>query len=200
MKKSIFTISLLFLSLFMGMGCRHTPLNNPQQPIPTQTSSNSTSPIFSPFGATTTKLFSDPDADFTFEYPSTWTYKKDSAIKWWGFFYQNEGILDISGSPSFLCSSEHPRHILKINDPSTTIVEDICDDTAYIYWVPGKTIQSLKDISLKKIPENLHLIIIRSRDFSKYYEEYDKDQEESSGKFIAWVDRMAKSIKIVKNN
>src|ERR1700712_2603342 len=108
MKKTL-AIPIVVSFLLIGSSCA-LATTSPLTPLPTYsnvTSNSSTQyPSFASSGAfapTTTKLFSDPNADFTLEYPSTWKYHKDlndvtnSNVYAWDFEYDGKLTFEIVG-------------------------------------------------------------------------------------------------------
>jgi hypothetical protein len=143
--KKLFIISGLLLVFLMGSGCISIPANLPTASsiLPTTTvGSASNYPKIvesSAFATTGSQQFSDPSADFTFEYPNTWEYKKDvnqdmhSNGQSWSFKYKGNLSFNVLGHMDDPRGFDGcwPHHILEektysTNDPSTVLIEQIC--------------------------------------------------------------------------
>ncbi|MFA6097663.1 MAG: hypothetical protein WC788_08645 [Candidatus Paceibacterota bacterium] len=105
------------------------------------------------------KTFSSPEADFTFEYPDTWTYGKsiieDTIV--WNFYINSEknpsnSVLEVH-FPTYetvdFCSigykgTKNPYQLntFPTNDPETFITYEQCSQSqngdGYIYWQKGE--------------------------------------------------------------
>lgn len=228
MKKLFFALITLSIVLITGAGCNYSTSSSlaeeRQEVAPVKTSppgsDNSTkvTKVVNAYHATTTKLFSDSEADFTFEYPSTWTYKKFSSdytrqqnpeSKLWSFIYQGKEML-LLGAPPYetaldLCSGKNQRgekpiqlDVFSTNDPSTSVVAEVCGEVAYIYWIPGRRLHVASDLSKINIDEivaKYHSIVLYSEDFVNRTYAATSTQPQN---YLDWVKRIAKSIKIVK--
>lgn len=138
-KKILLTGVLLFVLL--GTGCK-------QSNITKFVSTASTSPayLFDSLSTSTTKTFSEPKADFTFQYPTTWKYQESTSSQKqypsahiWDFTYEGKPILRVSSPPYEAAfdgcytpnDSEGNKNLVEFNifetnDPHTTIASETC--------------------------------------------------------------------------
>lgn len=213
MKKLIF-ITLPILIIFLGFGCikKTQPILNETlvQDFSKLTSDNR----FDPFaGVTSTKVFSEPDADFTFEYPSFWKYYTQSVSlerieqypdeKTWAFYVGNTIVMYVTANPSegispcpISVEDQKQRGITyststlhQTNDPETVILSQFCGGYSDIRWELGYHPEALEKWELPhdtvKNSIRIFQIYTKSSD-SVIPTQNDKDQ----------VDRMVRSIKI----
>ncbi len=188
-----FFLSVIIITL-TGAGCKNSLLpSQTNNPTPTKTNSNpeiirnltnQNTPLTAKdknFPEINIKIFSDPNADFTFAYPDQWTYREyiphtflKNKSRTWIFSFQNQPILTVSKNPEEAafdsCIAQEPSTpeslsqftIFQSNDPNTTIIEEVCGLPRYIYWIPEKKLLTSSDFFKLNSEEkkNLHIMYI----------------------------------------
>lgn len=174
--------------------------------------------LANPYVATSSKVFSDFEADFTFEYPDLWTYQrvgKDSYSqlqnpnnKMWAFSYRDNIVMSV-GAPPYETAFDgclEPVEMdkgtsfytkvdfLSTNDAQTTILKQVCGDVTYLTWSNGFNPKDKADLAkAQKLDPNLRRIMVL---YSAGFVNKTSVNQKPPDDYLTWGDRIAKSIKI----
>lgn len=238
MKKSLFIFSVLFL--LTGVGCafkypkKSVTLQKSAVDVKSavlanefQSSSYDTSTTFAgaaivnPYAVSSSKIFSDPEADVTFVIPSTWHVEKGSLRanngayfnldeQSWVFTYEGRRVMDFSINPieaardgcdDIFDRGVPPEFFQSINiyptsDSKTSVYKQICSDWATISWVAGQRPNVVSDPP-PVVPPNKHGNIYSVLFYSVNEINGQPSNLRPRADFVYWVNNIAQSVTFV---